>query len=110
MAAKYDPEILQAYADRLYRQANWAIGWYGLLGFLAGFLFEAILFLMSKGPRIDLSNPGFWVLPLVGLIPDYLYGSHKAWQLKLDAQRTLCQLQIERNTRPSGSATAESAS
>jgi hypothetical protein len=106
MATTYSPEVLQTYADRLYQRAKWLIGWYCLLGFLAGLILEMILFSVGKGPRVDVSNPGFLVLPLLGLIPGYLYGLGKAWQLKLEAQRTLCQLQIERNTRPPSSTAA----
>lgn len=105
MATKYDPDLLQTYADRLYRQANWLIGWRSLLGFLAGWGLDAIVsrLMFSASHTEGLSGSGEWLLPLIGLAVGLLSGLGKAYQLKLDAQRTLCQLQIERNTRPTAS-------
>jgi hypothetical protein len=111
MATKYDPELLQTFADRLYRRAAWVLGWYALLGFLAGWLGDAIVFsrLVLGSSSAEHAGPAVWLLPLVGILLGWACGSGKAFQLKLDAQRTLCQLQIERNTRPVASAKVESA-
>lgn len=110
MATKYDPEVLQTFADRLYRRTKWIGVWYGFLGFLAGVVLDGpFAVLLARDPHGG--GPfaiGLFLLPLVGALVGYECGSSKAFHLRLEAQRTLCQLQIERNTRPSGSTTAES--
>ena len=101
MAAKYDPDLLQQYADRLYRRAKWMVGWYSLVGFLAGALIGELQFYLmgvrSHGQPHDWS--GNVLFGLIGLLPGFVYGTGKVFWLRLEAQRTLCQLQIERNTR-----------
>ena len=106
MATKYDPDLLQKYADRLYRRANWIVAWYSLLGLLAGVLLGEIYFYLMGVPHHvqRLTSSGDVISGLIGLLPGFVYGTGKAFQLRLEAQRTLCQLQIERNTRPQTSA------
>jgi uncharacterized membrane protein HdeD (DUF308 family) len=108
VATKYDSDVLQAFADRLYRRARWGVLWYGFLGLILGGAVGLILVALmqaashSKEPLNGLAL----FFALIGALVGVGYGSEKAFQLRLDAQRTLCQLQIERNTRPSGSARA----
>ncbi len=106
MTTKYDPDLLQEYADRLYRRARWLTGWYGFLGFVGGWILDFIIAAWQARTSPPGSFQGWdqWVLPLLGVLVGYVYGSGKAYELKLDAQRTLCQLQIEVNTRPPSSA------
>jgi|GEM_PF-898358 len=101
MATRYDPNVLQKYADQLYSQARWVVASLTALGFFVGFAASCILAwaLLSRSPGAP--PPGAWILllPLVGLALGLAYGRGKAFQLRLEAQRTLCQLQIEQNTR-----------
>lgn len=89
MSIRYDPQILQKFADRLYSQADSvilicvilgaAIGGFG--GFDMGGIVGAVVGLLILGAL------GFAV------------GLSIAFQLKLRAQSVLCQKQIEENTR-----------
>ena len=108
MATKYDPEILQAYADRLYRKARWCSVRYGAGGFLVGWVGSAILlaaiYSAARSPASPM--PGAIVVGVIVALLGFAYGHNKAFHLRLEAQHTLCQMQIERNTRPA-LATAE---
>ncbi len=101
MRARYDPRILQTYADRLYRQASRITWEYTLLGFPAGFILDFFAFNLMRFLRTTVlpSAAGVLTGPFLGAILGYLYGSSRAFQLRLEAQRTLCQMQIESNTR-----------
>jgi hypothetical protein len=111
MAIQYDPNVLQKYADQLYSHARWVVVLWALWGFLLGFAASGILawVLVSRSPG---APPGAWILLLwlVGLALGLAYGRGKAFQFRLEAQRTLCQVQIERNTRPLVPAPAMAAS
>jgi len=108
MAIQYDPNVLQKHADQLYARARWVVLWLTALGFFVGFAASCILAwaLLSRSPGAP--PPGAWILllPLVGLALGLAYGRGKAFQLRLEAQRTLCQLKIEQNTRGPVSAAA----
>jgi hypothetical protein len=101
MTTKFDPDLLQEYADRLYRRARWLAIWYAVIGFILGWMGWGTLatvlsaFSHAKPPQGTIGVFAGLLVALVGTI----YASEKALQLRLDAQRTLCQLQIERNTR-----------
>jgi len=98
----YDPDILQTYADRLYKRAKWLAGRYGFWGFVGGWAADLAITLLSMflSRREFFAGAGLWFLPLTFALVGGAYGWDKAFQLRLEAQRTLCQLQIERNTRP----------
>jgi hypothetical protein len=112
MATTYDPEVLQTYADRLYRRAAWIRVWYIFLGLFGGVFLDVIILGLAgrQFPRENFNASGIVLLPLIGVLVGLAYGWGKMYQLRLDAQRTLCQLQIERNTRPPSSAMTGAAS
>jgi hypothetical protein len=103
MTAKYDPDILQQYADRLYKKANSIVVWDTIIGVLAGIAAAMILVRLEARGAPEVSDPSMAPLGLVivGIVLGYIVGSQRAFTLRLEAQRTLCQMQIEHNTRPS---------
>lgn len=104
MAAKYDPQILQEYADALYRQASWVVVFsalqYGLV-----FLVFSLIVLGLGLPAVKLPLAGLHTNTIIGAATvlgaglGVLAGRRKAFDLKLEAQQTLCQRAIELNTR-----------
>lgn len=99
MTTAYDPELLQKYADALYRRAATLAVSYFVRGCLLGYAAALLaLFLASK----QQGAPDFYwpIVPalLIG-VAFGIHGRHKAWMLRLEAQRGLCQSQIEENTR-----------
>jgi len=86
---KYDPEVIFIFADRLYATARnvvlmfTALG--GVVGFAMGYLMAEII--------------GGIILAVVLAAIGRWYGNEKAFQLKLQAQTSLCQVEIERNSR-----------
>lgn len=107
MATDYDPNVLQQYADQLYRQAQWIVFWmalrYGLLGLLVIGVLAGVVAslnpanvspaLLSFGPLLGLA---------VGIFAGVDAGRRKSFNLKLQAQQLLCQRKIELNTRTAG--------
>lgn len=103
--AAYDENILQQYADDLYRQAKWIVVWtavrYGLAVFLLSLVGVAVVG-SQKQISADTGNSLLmWVLilTLIGIAVGVDAGRRKAFHLKLQAQQILCQRQIEINTR-----------
>lgn len=87
--ARYDENIIQEFAAKLYDQAQLIVFMYtvgaALIGGLGGY------FVADGGGAVV----GALVLGAIG----YGVGSSRAFVLKLTAQTALCQVQIERNTR-----------
>jgi hypothetical protein len=104
MATQYDSQVLQQYADDLYRQAQSIMVWtaikYGSLVFLLS-LIALSAFNAAQRSASDVSTGlvVVAVLTAVGVVVGVGAGRLKAFNLKLEAQRLLCQLQIEQNTR-----------
>lgn len=89
MAAKYDPSVIQEFADRLYQKANGIIRNYTILG---------VILLGFAG--LASSEPIFGVIgSVVGGVIGYAIGKEKAFSYKLQAQTALCQVQVEINSR-----------
>lgn len=113
MAEQYDPEILQKYADILYRQAKSLAAWtalrYGVVLGVIVWLAVAIASPIAR-MRIDTSsgNTAALIAGFIGLLIGYNSGKIKAFSLVLQAQQVLCQRQIELNTRTQGTAMAAS--
>jgi hypothetical protein len=95
MATSYDPNVIQEFADRLYKKANSTIASYALAGLLIGGLIGAGLSHNSG------SSAGIIPLALIFGGIGYAVGKEKAFQFKLQAQTALCQVKIEENSRQS---------
>jgi hypothetical protein len=107
----YDAGILQKYADELYRKA-WAIIAttalkYGSITFVATLLVSSgVSFLRHSVGSPDPDARGALLFAAIAALVGFAAGRRKAFFLKLEAQRILCQRQIELNTR--GNARPES--
>jgi hypothetical protein len=107
----YDTAILQQYADALYRQARTIIATttlkYGFITFMATLLVSSGVSLLKHSigsPAPDAMSA--LLFGAIGALVGLAAGRRKAFLLKLEAQRILCQRQIELNTR--GNARLES--
>lgn len=100
MAVTYDSKLIYVFADRLYVQAqrivvSYTVGW-GLAGALLG---------GSAGYLVNQSQPsgpvvaGVLFLGLLFGAVGFTQGQAKAFVLRLEAQRALCLVAIEENTR-----------
>ena len=98
----YDENILQQYADGLYREAKSIMFStalvYGLVSFLIAILIALLLGRVGTDME-TISEFAMVIVPVIGIIFGILAGRQKAFHLKLQAQQILCQRQIEVNTR-----------
>ena len=91
----YDHSVIVAFADKLYAQAATIVATYTVLGAIVG---------GGIGAGIGTQFPGRGGLialvaaVLIGAIA-FEMGRQRAFQLRLQAQIALCQVQIEVNTR-----------
>ena len=111
MPTLYDPQILQDYADDLYKQARSIIMWttikYGLVCFVLSLVFVNVINGTQKGGMdSNLMVIVVGVVTILGALTGYGAGKLKAFQLKLEAQKLLCQRQIEQNTKTTDKAMA----
>lgn len=91
---EFDPKIIHAFVDKLYKDAANLELSFALAGACAGC--GAGVYLAS------IVGGGIWViigLAVVGALMGYVTGNKMAFGKRLHAQITLCQLQIEQNTR-----------
>lgn len=114
--ANYQPSILEEFADKLCREADELVSQYILGGVFAG-VFVGVLGGFGVGLADSLTRKNT-VIPddavvsglvagvviavvgaLFGGVVGYYAAKEKALELRLKAQQTLCQLQIEKNTR-----------
>lgn len=103
MQTQYDAAILQQFADDLYARARWIVFTTALVYIVVAFIGSGILagFLTSSMHAPDAFAMGMVIgLTLLFGAVGYNSGKTKAFQLKLQAQQTLCQRQIEINLRP----------
>lgn len=100
---KYKPEILETYATRLYRRASLSIVIYALAGIAIGALIGAGLATFSERGSLEST---MLICAFFGFAIGFLVGDSRAFMLKLEAQKTLCQLETEKNTRRYSQATA----
>ncbi len=95
---KYASKIIYEFADKLESQARQAVATSTIFGVLVGLLLAGIAYNLIHG-RAD-----GWIFGLLMVIPTFMgyqNGRRKAFQLRLEAQRALCLVQIEENTRQS---------
>jgi hypothetical protein len=106
----YDEKILQEYADSLYREAKRIVfrtaSIFGCVAFLISAVLAGVfsLFEPQMGVRPDTALSSIETLIVIlltvaGTLAGVAIGRQKAFRLKLQAQQTLCQRQIELNTR-----------
>jgi hypothetical protein len=93
--AKYEPQVIVEFADRLLTRAASITALYGLFGLLlagpGGILIGAAT---NTSPEV-IGGLG----AVVGLAMGVVIGREKGFLLRLQAQQALCQVQIEFNTR-----------
>jgi hypothetical protein len=111
----YEPQILEEFAQRLYKQAGELTAHYvlggifgagflgGLVGFGLGFVGPALTTGKASagdpGAAIQMAVVCALILAAVGGISGFYSAKEKTFELRFRAQQTLCQLQIEKNTR-----------
>jgi hypothetical protein len=98
----YDSRVLQQFADSLFAKARNIVITYGILGLLIGGsigLGASVFAPTGRGAIPMLGQLVLWIPTVMGLAVGLNQGQMKAFMLRLEAQRTLCQLQIEANTR-----------
>ena len=94
----YDSKIIEEFAARLYIKASQVVRNYTLLGAIAGFILGIVI-------AISWANNVLVVLSIIGAISiiggalGRYWSTGRAFQLRLQAQTALCQVQIEKNTR-----------
>lgn len=93
---EYDADVIRTFAKQLYAQAGRIVFVYavviGLMGAAAGYA--------ATGDVSDGSSLGALVGLILGALVGYSVGTSRAFRLKLAAQTSLAQVQIEENTRP----------
>jgi uncharacterized integral membrane protein len=100
--ADYDEQILMQFADQLYSQARAIVistaVLYGLIAMFVGFVGSAAM--AAANPRLEVPIGAVTgVVTILGVLIGVSVGNRRAFHLRLEAQRLLVQLQIERNTR-----------
>ena len=99
--AKYDPKIIEKFCDQLYTRADRLV--------LACVVFFTLAFgvvggsLLASVSQNDSTRVAVFLVTLFfSCAIGYGFGQHLAFKYRLQAQITLLQLEIERNTRKSG--------
>jgi hypothetical protein len=95
MATKYDPSVIQQFADRLYAQAARIVLVYAVFGFTGGAVGGGILTNAALDSFLIGAVFGGGLLGALFAVA----AQTRAFALRLQAQTALCQVQIEMNTR-----------
>jgi hypothetical protein len=97
----YDPQVIEQFAEKLYRKASSFVAGSVVIGAALGAAFGSAP-LTSLGAAWPIpSYLGFATLllgGLVGALIGYVIGDTRSFGYRLQAQSALCQLQSERNT------------
>jgi hypothetical protein len=106
---EYNPEVIVAHANRLYKKADAIVRKYTTIGAIFGLFFGGVLigFLRLVGEitrTILLMSDTSKVIIISGFILGFALlghslGEEKAFNYRLQAQIALTQVQIEKNTR-----------
>jgi hypothetical protein len=100
--AVYDALLMQSLANRFNSQAKIVVVKYTIIGatlFSAVFYFAASLGHNTVDIFTVAPTKSLGVGLLIGVVVGFILGQRKSYQLTLQAQIALCQLQIEKNTR-----------
>jgi hypothetical protein len=102
--AQYNADVLQRFADDLYAKAALITGKTAVLGGLIGALLVAPLYVIDVArSSVPQQREVILVVPvLIGVLVGSSIGKRKSFNYKLQAQMTLCQMQIEFNSRRQG--------
>jgi hypothetical protein len=98
----YDPKIMIEFATARYKEAESVVFWYSTVGIFLGLLLGAPFAIIGQnlGGEQTVSLTIFaMLLPVIGGVLGFALSRERAFQLRLEAQRTLCAVQIEQNIR-----------
>lgn len=96
----FDPGIIETFAHQLYRRASRIVLMYALQYILLGVCSGALVYYFLPAPIAhEFGGVIAGVTPFLFLLIGLSIGNERAFNLRLQAQTALCQLQIERNTR-----------
>ncbi len=93
---KYDPTIIRDYASGLYKQSKSVTTCYFFIG-----IFAAII-VFSKISDMLNGDFDFLIVAIgvfIGAVMGIFAGKNRAFEMLLEAQQALCQVQIQENTR-----------
>jgi hypothetical protein len=98
---RFDPNIIERYAEQLYRKADSVRVGSAIVGAVLGVIFGAAP-ISPLGPYLPIpASFGMATIilgALVGAFLGYAIGEGRAFRIRLQAQLVLFQLQLERNT------------
>jgi sulfite exporter TauE/SafE len=97
MTVSYDERVINQFAARLYQRAAAIVAMYVIIGGILGAIVGAYA---ARGMLADTAGVAMVVIGALGAVFGYVAAADRAFALRLQAQTALCQLQIERNTRP----------
>lgn len=95
----YNPDIIQVFAQKLYSKADSIEALYAIIGLVVGLALFAS-FGASRGTAdvtVIMSIAG----AILGVYIGKQIGISRSIQYRIEAQKALCFVQIEKNTRPS---------
>jgi hypothetical protein len=93
---EYDQKVFQDFTESLYKQAKQTTPLYFFIGVFLGVITSAVV------SSIMVGDFDFLILAigvLIGGIMGYGSGKYKSLEMRLEAQKLLCQSKIEENTR-----------
>lgn len=94
----YQPEIIKSFAERLYKKADSIEALYSLAGLLIG----VVLFVGGAGASRADGGVNLFMAIAGGILGVYIgkqIGISRAIQYRIEAQKALCFVQIEKNTK-----------
>jgi hypothetical protein len=93
---KYAPEIIEQFADRLYRRARSMVLKFAFAGGLVTYFgIYLVGFLAHREVPTEAALAG----ALLAAVPAGWFGWEKGFRLRVEAQRALVEVKIEENTR-----------
>ena len=108
---EYDSVVIRAYAATLYKRAESMVTWATLGGIVWGVLLSGVVAAVGSAkpeylPGVPDTRNGQGILIMMAVLSGGIgawrrsVAQSKAWMLRLEAQKALCQVRIEENTRP----------